>query len=586
MKKIVLLLFCITCIGTTALPQNKGAFQRKYLEAKELLKKRKFDQSYEAFLELTKEHKNNKFAAYAYYFCGLSAFELQKYVDARFSLVQLLEKYPDFDQRDEAKYLIANIAFEEKNIKKAFSYLSEIEEEGEVLNDAHSMSYRYLQKISSVDSLIELQVLYPQNNALVELLAKQLNNPLNPIKRRYLLSYLVQDYQLDSSKYSAGGMKKSVKKDQYNIAVMLPLMMGGEDKKDVMKHAQYIEMYEGIMMAERELEKQGIDVRLHIYDTQKDSAVVAELFELPEMLKMDLFLGPVYPMPAGIASDYALKHSVNYVNPLYANPKLTDSNPFTFLNKPSYINLGKQVATFAADSFSSRDVIILYEEGKLSDSITAQAYKEQIDSALIREVAHFGPISVDNIKKVKKKIKKMKEDDEEDDEYEISHIFISSSSDLMGAYLMTMLEEIDIKSPVLAPENWLRIQTTTFEQLRRREVYFYFTDYVDLEDEKVKDFREQFKMRMNLKPTQGNYATEGYEMMYFWANALHEDGTLFNRSLRKKGYMPGKLMSGYDYSKRQSNAVYSLMYLNDDYELVRANASQFRKKEKHGTDKE
>lgn len=578
MKKIVLLLFCITSVATTALPQNKGAFQKKYLEAKELFKKRKFDQSYEAFLELTEEHKNNKFNVYAYYFCGLSAFERQKYVDARFSLVQLLEKYPDFKQKDEARYLIANIAFEEKDIKKAFKYIGEIEDE-DIMKDAHSMSYRYLQKISSVDSLVDLQFLYPKNDALVNLLAKQLNNPLNPIKKRYLLSYLVQEYGLDSAKYSAGGMRKSVKKDKYNVAVMLPLM---KDSKEIIRNAKYIEMYEGIRMAVSELEKEGINIKLHIYDTQKDSAVVAELLELPEMLKMDLFLGPVYPAPAGVVGNYALKHAVNYVNPLYANPKLTEANPFTYLNKPSYSNLGRQMATFAADSFSGRDVIILYEEGRFSDSVTAQSYKDKMDSALIREVAYFGPINVDNIKKVKEKIEKIKEEDED----ELSHIFVSSSSDMIGAYLMTMLEELDMKIPALGPDSWLKIQTTTFEQLKRRKIYLYFTDYINLNADNVKDFREQFKMRMNLKPTQGSFATEGYEMMRFWGTALHEHGTLFNRGIQKKGFVPGKLMSGYDYSDQQSNAVYSLMYLNDDYELTRANSAQFRKKDKDGTAKE
>ena len=65
---------------------------------------------------------------------------------------------------------------------------------------------------------------------------------------------MIQDYDLNPKQYANVLQRKSVKKPVYNIAVLLPFELDGEP--NWRKSGKELEMFEGIKLAVRKLEKE------------------------------------------------------------------------------------------------------------------------------------------------------------------------------------------------------------------------------------------------------------------------------------------------------------------------------------------
>ena len=96
------------------------------------------------------------------------------------------------------------------------------------------------------DSIEVLAALHQENNedkALLELLTQKLISPSTPKHNKSQLAYLVQDYGLDSVKYAPYFQKKSTKKNEYNVALLLPFLT---NSKQPNRYSRYLEYYKGI----------------------------------------------------------------------------------------------------------------------------------------------------------------------------------------------------------------------------------------------------------------------------------------------------------------------------------------------------
>ncbi len=65
-------------------------------------------------------------------------------------------------------------------------------------------------------------------------------------------------------------------------------------------HDRYfvLDLYEGMKIAQQELLEDSIRIRLHAYDTKRDSLTTRKLLNSLRNAKMDLLVGPLFPGPA------------------------------------------------------------------------------------------------------------------------------------------------------------------------------------------------------------------------------------------------------------------------------------------------
>ncbi len=556
LKKITLIaVFAVS--GLCLFAQNKGVFQSKFLEAKNELNIGNYEKSFYLFKELTAKHDNNQFSPIAHYYCGLSAFKLAKYEDGRFILVTLMQVYPNWQGLDEARYLMANIAFEEQDLNKAFLYVNELQDTL-LQKQSESMQYHYLQSYNNLGELKNLLKKYPERREIARQIAFILDERSNSFQDRFLLEYLIQEYDLKSGAFGPGTFRESVLKEQYNVAIMLPFML---NELKSTRSKKYFEMAEGIKLAVSKLEKEGVHINLFFYDTKKDSANVAAILGRPEMLSMDLLIGPVHHKPSEVAAKFARIHQINFVNPLYTNDVYVRHNDFTYLALASYVTQGTSLANYTINNAEPGEIAILYGDN-MKDSIIAASYKQVLDTLDDYKVLTYERLNKENVSNIGKILSKA------NDTEDLRQVLVASHQVLDGAYTITALEQEDFSVPVLAPINWLDIKTNTFEQYRRRNVHLFTSTYVEIENKIVQKFRKQFQNVMGVKPLKNTHAYVGYDLMYFKGKQLNQYGNLYNNELKKKDYVAGLTLPGYSYVKDNNNAIIQVLHFDESYQLV------------------
>lgn len=568
-NKIILTLVASFLTLTLSIAQSKGEFQKKYASSLDQFKKGDYTHSYEGFRLLTQGNKNNVFEEYAHYYCGYSAWKIGKILDAKFILVNAIKKFPEWKQVSEVKFLLARIAASEKEYDRTFSLLSEISEK-EFEKDKRVFIRKVVLTALDIEPFILLQTNYPENQVLAEALADKIREAPSS-STRMLLSYLIQDYELDPKKYEGALRKLSVKKPEYNVAVLLPFNI--QDKMNWRRSGRELEMYEGIRLAvENYNEKKGAKFNVLPYDTKRDTGHVKALLALPEMANMDLIIGPSRTSTSKIVSRFSEAQQIHVVNPLNGDPTL--GNDYTKLFKPAYDVIGEELAQIAIDSFPKRHVVIFYNATK-QDSMAAMSYKLALEAS-DKVVDTFKEITRKNTTDMSYVLRRVEMDS-------LSHIAVFNKEDLVATSFMSALEgriatiESDedyeggpIDIPVIAPIEWLDIYIIQFEQFIRRRVHFYDPSYIDLDGQKVSLFRGEMKERLGIKPS-GDYAAIGYDMMWYFARVMNKYGNVFTDELGKEVPAEGVNFTTINFLNSNSNTVVPLLKLDKEYRLVRIN---------------
>jgi ABC-type branched-subunit amino acid transport system substrate-binding protein len=513
--------------------------QAKYFGGKDLLKAGKYKEAMDQFMPLTSEAEDNPFVQYAHYYYAQAALKAGLLAEGTLMLKQLIAKYPSWEKMNEVNYLFGNILFEQKQYREGMKYLADLKRD--LKDDAEKMEEYYFKNIP-VDSLVRLNKIYPSDEIIVSALASKLATSSDE-KEKMLFEYLVQDFKLDRSKYYTG--KQSVLKPSYNVAVLFPFMVKEIDVDNANRPNQFVlDMYGGMRIAADSLKKNGVNINLYAYDTEKEISKLKSVLDLPELAAMDMIIGPVYPAHNSMVAEFALKNQIIVVNPLSANSKILENNPYQFLFQSSIDDQAETSVLYAKQNFSNpspqNDVIIFYG-GENKDSLLALKYKE---------MAETNGFTVNIFERGKPARAQLLLSDSIALKL-CSHIFIASSDVTFAANAISALEVSQRSIPVIVKSEWLQYRNLSFEQLERRSVHFIHQDYLRNDEPSVKDFKKAFFARDNIYPS--TFAYQGYDLMLLFGKALNLYGNYFKDQLQKAGFIPGKIFPGYDYSNSASN---------------------------------
>jgi outer membrane protein assembly factor BamD (BamD/ComL family) len=549
-KQISVLLLCLSLIGagTVHAQTTEEEDRNRFTQGKKLVEEERYDLALEAFRPLMAPGNANAYAEYARYYYGLALFKKKDYANASLLMKELLEKYPNWQDRDEAIYILGLSAFERRQFPQGIETLNRIhgEELGKLSKDAKLF---YLEK-ASLDNLKRLHEQFPRDEAVAFALAEKIYYSADRNKNQELFNKLITGFNIE--RFSAKAKQRQEGRE-YKVAVLFPFSLKTIDTQAAARNNQFVlDMYQGMQLAEQDLEKEGVNISLHAYDTERDAGRIAEIVSLPEMQGMDLLVGPVYANGAPVVTEFAAQRRVNAVNPLSTNLNLVENNPHAFLSETSPESQTKQVARYALNSFPNKRVVILYENNA-RDSIKADLYRKAIYTqggtiAAFREVNRASAGSISAI------LKQSKLDS-------LGHVFVSSSDPVVATGLVAAMEVNRSRVPVIAPADWLEsASSVTLEQWQRQNVHFIFPTFI-YESEEVKSFRNRYAEKTNMIPSV--YAFQGYEMMMYFGRALANYGRDFQEDIRREGFRRGVTMGGYDYSDATDNQFVPLVKVED-----------------------
>jgi tetratricopeptide (TPR) repeat protein len=558
-------------------------YQSEYLSGKSYFRSGDYQRAQNSFKNLLEADEDNPFYLYGAYFYSISAYETGNKERAMEVLESVKNTHPNWDKIDEVNLWFGKMLMQEGELIQGLSVLNSTKNE-KLMEIAKEIKKSTLNFYDSIPLLQKAMELNPYDEVLAKYLALKINQQPIIDREVELMEFLIDSFDLNRASFDFVDKSVSEKKETYRVAVLLPFMVDGLSTSKGNKGNQFVlDIYQGILVAADELNRDKKRIEIFAYDTDRDSLTTAEIIESGELLEMDMIIGPLYPVPANMVREYSYQNKINMVNPLSTNSETIATNPYSFLMKSTIETRAKAAARFAIESMENKNATIFYGS-KSQDSIFAYTYKKELEAAsfninwmaasrsatasteILRSLtetydydtlSNKGKVYVSNTVKVKvgEKDSLLLSRDT------IGHIMTASSDKLLVSNVLSAVDTRRDSIPVMGYDEWLDFSQISFEQLQRLGVVMIGEDYFDFDSRQVADFKEIYRKAYNKLPSQ--YSYDGYETMWFFGEQLIEFGNYFQYGLYNKGFQKGHLYLGFDYTNANDNQMVPIMQMSN-----------------------
>ncbi len=595
-RHLFLALILVT-LSPVSRAQNAGDLESQYRNAKELFDMGKYGLAMQAFKPMTSAFNENIYMVYASYYYAVAAYKNNDKDLAKSMFLQIVANFGNWDQIDEVRLWLYKISLDQGNYKMALNYLGSMERD-DLWAEAKKFKAAYLAR-QSMDFLQQMLHEYPSDKLVADALAgKIILQPLQD-QDRALLENLVSVYELDSERYRINEEEKSVKKKEYQVAVLLPFMYNEIKYTPERISNQFVlDLYQGIQLGLKSLKDQGIRISLHAYDTKKDSLTTARILALPELQHMDLIIGPLWPAPVRLASQFSFDYRINMVNPLSTNSEIVANNPYALLFMPTLETMAIKTAEFTATQVRKKTAIIFYGEAQ-KDSLLAFNYKLALENKG-HVVKHIEEIKSEESKRILDILTRTISVDytpEELDsiiasttatqgnlrvkhkEYlmirpnEIGQVFIASEDAPLAANTITALQTRGDSIILVGLEEWMNSRVITMEALENLNAHLIAPRFIDKNSPRYLQMKAAYEENAVRLPNDNNLI--GFEIMSTMGKLVYRWGNHFQFEAGAQLFMPGSYDTGYWLDGKNSNQFVQIIKFRDSA-LVVANSKNQR----------
>ncbi|WP_170252584.1 ABC transporter substrate-binding protein [Adhaeribacter aerolatus] len=529
--------------------QSAAELDTRLANGRLLLDQQKYELAMAEFVPVVNAPKNYRNLPEALYFYSVAALNAKRVREAGGRIDQLLQQFPSWENLDEARYVGAAIAFEQKDYAKALALLNDIKAK-EFDDDKAKIKGLYLPRIIEKEAFTRLYQQNPDDRELATAYADKLAGGWYTEADKETLENIVSKFKLDKKKYS-GKALASGRKTQYNVAVLLPFGLNEPNSAQALRKNQFVtDLYAGMQMAKDSLARNNINLNLFSYDAPADTNQVKKVLSLPEMANMDLIIGPVYKSANKIISRFAQQHQIIAVNPLSDDISLIRNNPYLYLFQPSIATQARKSANFAYDNFGPNGAVIIYsntEDGMEYARVYRAEFEKRGGKVLLSKAVSPSSTASGLYSGV--------------DFTKVGHLMIASNSMPVAVNTMSTLERLPGKIPVITFASWLDISQMSLDQLDNQEIYFLNPKFVDTSLPAVREFKKDYKARYHIPPSV--YAYTGFDLLYYFGNILARHGSHFNSTLAAEGPISGAFFQGIGYNAERDNQYIPFLKLDN-----------------------
>jgi ABC-type branched-subunit amino acid transport system substrate-binding protein len=359
------------------------------------------------------------------------------------------------------------------------------------------------------------------------------------------------------------GKDKSSMKKNYNIALMIPLYLSDVTQMEVTpdqggtlqenRPLQFIGYYEGFRMALDSLEKNGVSVKVTIFDAERDTMKTLKLLQNPEMKNMDLIFGMMYHRNFQMVADFAEKNNIPIVNPMSEREQILDKNKKVFKVRPSQKTEISELIRYLTSNIKDSAIVVI------SDNLrTNKTTANNIMSALEKE--RFDVHLADGYGEVIGMLSKNK-----------GNIIILISEDKSFVLdVITKLNEHrnEFGITLFGLPRWDRFDDIEADYLVNLKTHVIAPWFIDYDDSGVKKFVSMYQNRFQTDPDP--LAFQGFDITYYFISALWKYGKSFERCLPELQIK--SLQTDFRFSSSKENGYenqYWELYEYDNYHLKR-----------------
>jgi LysM repeat protein len=303
--------------------------------------------------------------------------------------------------------------------------------------------------------------------------------------------------------------------------------------KSSIKGEYYFEFYEGVLMALDSLRNAGLKCNLFVYDTEKDTNKVKSILDNLGTNVPDLIIGPVFPETFSLVADYAAKHHINVISPLYSRTTQLAGFVNAFQIVPSRETEFNGLAHFVSNRLKYNIILIhdtdtsnRKEVDLLKNTLFNQFNSDSVFDQVVFKEVRFNDSLLLNIKHTLVQDKK--------------NLVIAISNN--EAYISIVLSNLDenlknYEIEVLGMPSWLGFRNIDLEYFHNLQVTLLTSFFIDYNDVNTRHFLKKCKDILGYEPqdlkSKGyNLTFLGYDITFFFIKAYATYGKDFQKCIK------------------------------------------------------
>jgi len=306
----------------------------------------------------------------------------------------------------------------------------------------------------------------------------------------------------------------------------------------------FLQFYEGVLLAVDSMQHAGMDVQLNVFDTQRSADSIRKFIYSPEFLETDLIIGPVYPNVQSEVADIAAKNHIPIISPLASQSNDINSNPYYFQVNPDRDYLAVKTAELVADEYYNSNFVVVKTsdyagttEGRIVNLIQEKLYNAGLLNQpngvnfSIYDFENDGPFGLRRILSHSKE----------------NVIFIPSSNEGEVSVAVSNIYNLadDYSITLIGTNRYQQYKSIEIEKFHDLKLKFIAPYWVDYQKPSTIHFINKFKTNFYTEPD--NFGMQGYDVTFYFLNAFKNYGTAFEGCL---SYMQVDLTQGnYNFEK-------------------------------------
>ncbi len=306
----------------------------------------------------------------------------------------------------------------------------------------------------------------------------------------------------------------------------------------------FLQFYEGVLIAVDSMQKAGMKVILNVYDTKENPESIRKVINNAAFLTTDLIIGPVYENVQTEVAQFASINHIPLISPFTPKSGLINSNAQFYQVNPTHEYLAEATVEMIAANYSNSNFIVVrtsaYEgtpEWQMVESIRKRLSNWNTQNTGYFTVYDFRKERARGLSKILLPEKENVIFIPTSDEGELS-VAISNINNLARDYPITLVGAGNYQ------QKYSSIEVAHFHNLNFKYINPYWVDY---NNGQTISYFEKFISNFGTEPN--SYGVQGFDVAWYFLNAIHFYGKDFENCLP---YMNTKLLQGNYYFKRVS----------------------------------
>jgi hypothetical protein len=336
----------------------------------------------------------------------------------------------------------------------------------------------------------------------------------------------------------------------------------------------FLEMYEGILLASDSLRALGLNINLHTYDIKNDSVEITRLINAGKLAGMDLIIGPVYSPILSIVSDYARGLGIPVVSPvpLMNNSALT-KNPTLFMASAS-LEVAQEALSKKIAEYYDHNIVFIH-----ADTLGIDEDVKRFKSMIFKELSYKIPYEDIKFKEFKFYSRSMFNNDSIN---RLGHALSEQSNNVV----IIASEDPPVISEVMDNVNGLsrrfniklfgypvirELKNLDQKELFDMDILVYSPYWIDYSKKNVKLFNSNFRQKFHTQPLEKSYAWQGYDIAFYFLSGLALHGKDFIE--HPEIHYPDLLQSDYNFKRNfdgdgfENHKLFMVRYTKN-YEVI------------------